>query len=282
MPTYANAASRCPSVTIVWPSGAAAAVSFTFDLDGEEAWIGMNPANASNPVVLSQGAYGPKVAVPLLLTLLARHAVTGTFFIPGRLAERYPERVREILAAGHEVAHHGYRHLAPAGLKVEEELDELRRGREVLERLGATVTGYRAPDWNLAEGSIDRLEAEGFVYSSNFMDDVVPYRHPGLRLVELPVHWVLDDAAHLWFSDADFTKAMATNEAVASIWAAEEVGIVGLGGLCIYTCHPQVIGRPGRLGLLEQAMARAAADPDVWVAPTGEIAAHAVQVLPSG
>ena len=56
-----------------WPGGARGAVAFTFDFDAEEVWIGDDPENANRPGVLSQGTYGAKVAVPLLLELLERH-----------------------------------------------------------------------------------------------------------------------------------------------------------------------------------------------------------------
>ena len=157
----------------------------------------MDADNASRPVVLSQGAYGPRVAVPLILEILERHGVTATFFVPGRLAERYPGRVRDIVARGHEVAHHGYRHVAPNGMSEADELDELRRGRHVLEGLGATVIGYRAPDWKVSPRTVELLGGEGFRYSSNFIDDVRPYRHPGSSVAELPVHWILDGCGSL-------------------------------------------------------------------------------------
>jgi peptidoglycan/xylan/chitin deacetylase (PgdA/CDA1 family) len=268
-------------VTFSWPHQARFAVCFSFDLDGEEAWLAMDPANVDRPVVLSQGAYGPRVAVWLLLDILARHGAPATFFVPGRIAERYPAVVRAVLAAGHEVAHHGYRHVAPASLSAEDEVHELRRGRDALEALGATVTGYRAPDWELAPDSLERIAAEGFSYSSNFMDDITAYRHPGLSLVELPVHWVLDDAAHFWFSNADWSRKMATNEEVGSIWGAEEAGIAGLGGVCMYTFHPQVIGRPGRLALFESLVLRAVSNPAAWVATATDVAAHAAVALPA-
>jgi hypothetical protein len=46
--------------------------------------------------------------VDLLLDLLAKHGVTGTFFVLGWIASRHPRVVRSIAAAGHEVASHGY------------------------------------------------------------------------------------------------------------------------------------------------------------------------------
>ena len=84
----------------MWPEGKRAAASFTFDFDAEEVWIGEDAENANRPGVLSQGTYGAKVAVPLILDLLERHGVTATFFVPGRVAERYPGRVLMLGFAG--------------------------------------------------------------------------------------------------------------------------------------------------------------------------------------
>jgi peptidoglycan-N-acetylglucosamine deacetylase len=257
----------------VWPQGARCAVSFTFDFDAEEVWIAEDPANSDKPGVLSQGTYGAKVAVPLILDLLARHAVRGTFFVPGRVAERYPERVREILAAGHEVGLHGYTHASPASLTREEEDAELARGLAALTALGARVEGYRSPSWDFSPDTLALVQRHGLRYSSNLMDDVRPYRHAGTPIVEVPVHWLLDDAPHFWFSGADWDRKIATNDEVRAIWAAELAGIRELGGCCVFTMHPQIIGRPGRLGFLDAFVASVGEMPDVWVATTGEIAA---------
>ncbi len=90
----------------MWPEGMHAAAALTFDFDAEEVWIGEDSENANRPGVLSHGIYGAKVAVPLILELLARHGVTATFFVPARVAERHPERARQIVEAGHGLAHH--------------------------------------------------------------------------------------------------------------------------------------------------------------------------------
>src|SRR5262245_6444156 len=151
-----------------WPNGARAAVAFTFDFDAEEVWLA-HPENVDRPGVLSQGTYGAKVAVPEILKLLERHGLGQTFFVPGRVAERHPGRVREILAAGHEVAHHGYTHTSPATLSPDDEESELVRGLEALRDLGADPVGYRSPSWEFSPATVGLLQKHGFAYSSNFM-----------------------------------------------------------------------------------------------------------------
>jgi len=45
-----------------------------------------------------------------VLAGLARAGAPAVFFVVGEQVVRYPELVREIAAAGHEIGVHGYRH----------------------------------------------------------------------------------------------------------------------------------------------------------------------------
>lgn len=257
-----------------WPEGARCAVAFTFDFDAEEAWIADDPANADRPGVLSQGAYAAKVAIPEILALLERAGVRATFFVPGRVAERHGERVAEIVAAGHELGHHGYTHTSPTELRRDQEEAELAKGLEVLRAFGAEVTGYRSPAWEFSPNTLRLLEVHGFAYSSNLMDDVRPYRHEGSSVVEVPVQWILDDAPHFWFGVDDWGKTIATTAHVRALWEEEFLGIRRIGGACVFTMHPQVIGRPSRLAFLEDFAGFVTGHDDVWVATTAEIASR--------
>ncbi len=224
--------------------------------DAEEVWIGEDPENANRPGVLSQGTYGAKVAVPLILALLARHHVQATFYIPGRVAERHPARVAAIAAAGHEIAHHGYTHTSPHTLTREQEEAELVRGLEILRGFGAEVTGYRSPSWDLSPHTLGLLHEHGIAYSSNLMDDIRPYRIEHPPLVEVPISWILDDAPHFWFDGASWAKTVS-------------------GGACVFTMHPQIIGRPSRLAFLDQFLSFVTGHSDVWVTTTAQIASRA-------
>ena len=257
----------------MWPEGKRCGFVMSFDFDAEEVWIGEDPGNASRPGVLSQGTYGAKVAVPVLLRLLERHGLRASFFVPGRVAERYPQRVRDILAAGHEVGHHGYTHTSPMSLTPKGEEDELLRGAEVLSGLGAEVVGYRSPSWEFSEVTLSLLTKHGFRYSSNMMDDIRPYRHADNDLVELPVHWVLDDAPHFWFDSASWNKTIRLPREVRELWDGEIAGIREMGGLVMLTTHPQIIGRPGRIEMLDELLSWVLSQDDIWVG-TGREAAE--------
>ncbi|MFT3863289.1 MAG: polysaccharide deacetylase family protein [Solirubrobacterales bacterium] len=257
-----------------WPAGCDSATCFSFDLDAEEVWLAEAGADR-RPGMVSMGTYGPTVALPMILELLARHEVTATFFVPGRVAERHPAALEAILGAGHEVGLHGYTHRSPVDLDRAEEERELELGLEALARVGARPEGYRAPNWEISVLTIALLEAAGFRYSSNLMDDIRPYLHADTEVVELPVHWLLDDAPFFWFSTDSFGRCIRSTAEAAAVIDEERAGLAAVRGLTLLTFHPQLIGRPGRLPLLERLIVDAVEDASVWVASAAEIAGFA-------
>lgn len=84
---------------------AALTVCLTFDVDGMSAWIGSVKSN--NPSVLSRGEF-TVVGTPRILNLLAKKHIQATFFIPGHTAYAFPDLVKQIRDAGHEIGHHGW------------------------------------------------------------------------------------------------------------------------------------------------------------------------------
>jgi peptidoglycan/xylan/chitin deacetylase (PgdA/CDA1 family) len=257
--------------------------ALTFDFDAEEVWIGEDPDNAMRPGVLSQGAYGARVGLGLILSLLADKGLQATFFVPGRVAERYPDQVRLILAQGHEVGAHGYTHRSPSDLSRDEEEEELAKALAVLRDLGAEPEGYRSPSWDFSAHTLALLAAAGLSYSSNLMDDIRPYRHSSFDIIELPVQWMLDDAPHFWFDGvASWTKKISAPSEVREIWEEEFLGIHELGGLTVLTVHPQIIGRPGRLRLLDGFMDFVTGTPGVEVVCARDAASHARRLLAEG
>jgi polysaccharide deacetylase family protein (PEP-CTERM system associated) len=109
--------------------------------------------------------------LPELLEMLAEARCSATFFVLGEVAERLPRRVREITAAGHEVASHGHLHLRACERSLEAFQADIERSKEILEDVtGEPVLGFRAPEWSLRSLGSARLPivAEtGFHYDSS-------------------------------------------------------------------------------------------------------------------
>jgi peptidoglycan/xylan/chitin deacetylase (PgdA/CDA1 family) len=90
---------------------------------------------------------GPHPAgTPAVLETLARRSATATFFLVGEQVERYPTVATEIVAAGHEVAVHGYRHRSQMRLLPSQFAADLERGIEVISEVnGKRPWLYRPP-----------------------------------------------------------------------------------------------------------------------------------------
>lgn len=92
---------------------------------------------------MSHQPYGPMVAVPKILRILAKQDVRATFFVPGFTAESYPDVVRAIVDGVHEIGHHGYLHEQMQGIDRETEARYLDRGLEALHRVAGVVPVQR-------------------------------------------------------------------------------------------------------------------------------------------
>lgn len=262
---------------VKWPNGAQCAVILTFDFDAETNWMSRDPSNVKRPGTLSQGTYGAKVGVPKLLELLKGEGLRGTFFVPGWVAENRRRPVEDIIAAGHEIGHHGYLHKWVDPDRPEEEVEELERGLEALKRsVGVKPQGYRSPAGETSLNIIHLLADKGFLYDSSLLDDVNPYRHvlsDGQQgPIELPWHWSLDDAPFM-LTSIKFHRPIFTNEHILTIWKDEFREIHRWGGLFTLTMHPQAIGRPSRLALLRDFIAFTRGFEGNWYATAAEVAA---------
>jgi polysaccharide deacetylase family protein (PEP-CTERM system associated) len=131
-----------------------------------------------------------ELQVLLLLELLAVRRARGTFFFLGCVGEEHPNLVRRVVAAGHEVASHGWNHVPVDRQDRAAFRQDARRSKQVLEDIGgAPVIGFRAPSFSMCPWAFDVLAEEGYEYDSSVC--------PGLRVdgrghlgAERHPHWV--------------------------------------------------------------------------------------------
>ncbi len=110
--------------------------------------------------------------VDRLLEICADSAIRCTYFVLGAIGEKYPEVVRRIHQAGHEVASHGSNHKSVHEMSRHELRADVQRSCGVLESLtGAKVRGFRAPSFSVDHDTLPRfyetLQACGLSYSSS-------------------------------------------------------------------------------------------------------------------
>ena len=245
-------------------------VCLTFDFDAISGFIARGQ---TSPSWISRGEFGPKSGVPRLIALFKKYGIRTTFFTPGHTIETYPAACEAVLAAGHEIAHHGWTHRPPTMLTRDEEEEEISRGNESIRKLtGRTARGYRSPTWDLTPHSVELFLKHGFAYDSSLMgDDYLPYyARQGdaiellepttfgreTPLVEMPIHWCVDDSPHFEFVRTETTVRQGLMNAsdVLENWINDYLYMRDTidWGVLTYTCHPFIIGRGHRMMMLEK------------------------------
>ncbi len=121
-----------------------------------------------------------------VLELFEAAHVKGTFFTLGWVAERYPQLIRRIVDAGHEIASHGYAHDRVFTFTPVQFAADIERSRKTIEDTsGALVSGYRAPSFSIDKRTPwahEILAEQGYAYSSS----VAPVRHDHYGWAEAP------------------------------------------------------------------------------------------------
>ncbi|RYF59573.1 MAG: polysaccharide deacetylase [Comamonadaceae bacterium] len=233
-------------------------VLLTFDLDAETLWSARNPD--AGPVWLSQGHYGPGVGLNRVLALLDKYSLSATFFIPGLVVKRYPAAIERILEAGFTVEHHSHTHTWIDSQDSDAEEEEFQLGLEaIVSATGRRPRGWRSPAGEMSNNSVRFLEKFGFDFSSNLFDADSPHLlYDGDRatsIVELPFAWALVDAPYFLYSNRLPGRSMSAPSAVLETWTREFDGISSeAGNHFMLAMHPQLIGRPSRMWVLEQSI----------------------------
>lgn len=148
-----------------------------------------------------------------LLEILAAANVTATFFVLGWVAERFPDLVRRIHSAGHELASHSYDHGLVYDKTPETFATDLRRARQAIgEATGVTVRGYRAPSYSVVDRSLwalDVLVDGGYDYDSS----IYPIRHDRYGIPTWPrhIHRVDRAGGSLWELPGSTVRHFGTN-----------------------------------------------------------------------
>ena len=250
-------------MTTPWHGGAAAVATLTFDVDAETPILAAGRHFADHLMTMSHQSYGPDVGVPRILHMLDELAVPATFFIPGWVAERRPGLARSIVDRGHEVAHHSYSHRSPTSMTAAQERADFERALDVFAAQDIEIRGHRAALWGATWQTPSLIAEHGLDYDSSLMGDDHPYqiRTDTTPIVELPVHWSLDDwEQYAYLPEPNIGTVIESPVKVAEMWRAE------LDAMCRYRClfnlcvHPFLSGRPSRIvalrGFIEYAMQR--------------------------
>jgi peptidoglycan-N-acetylglucosamine deacetylase len=262
-----------------WPGGARVAVALSFDSDHET--IPLRDGE-TRPGKLAQGEYGSRVGAARVLRLLERFGVPASFFMPAVSALLHPEEVRDYVAAGHEVALHGWIHESNTLLDPAEERELALRAADTLEKLSGTrPVGIRTPAWDFSDHTLAITRELGLRYDSSLMADDEPYElladGEPTGVVEIPVEWIRDDVPYLMLEYRGSLRTCPPPREVAGIWRDEFDAALDEGGLFQLTLHPHVIGHRSRMAVLRELLEHIDAHEGVWYATHAQVAEYVLE-----
>lgn len=243
---------------IQWPCQKRIAVMVTFDFDGELLRYSTSGKDQIAFPDYSRGQYGPHTGLHRCLDILKKQDINSTFFVPGFIAEKYPNEVQAIINDGHEIGYHGYMHDERMELSESEERINMMKSQQILEKMyKKKIVGHRAPFNSFHSFSYELMRQYDYLYSSVMKDCDWAYlkktsdkTHP---IVELPTDHCLDDYTYFYFSYSFPGKQSNHSvEDVFSIWKDTFDELADEGDkIMVLKLHPQLIGRSSRARMLD-------------------------------
>jgi peptidoglycan/xylan/chitin deacetylase (PgdA/CDA1 family) len=254
---------------------------FGIDVDAVAGWLG-SYGGQDSPFDISRGLFSGEVGTPRLLKLYDRYRIKTSWFIPGHSIETFPEQMRDVAQAGHEIGAHGYSHENPIAMSPRQEEDVLACSVELVEKLsGKRPRGYVAPWWEMSPVTAQLLLKHGFRYDhSQGHHDFQPYyarvgeswtkvdyRKPAAQwmkplsrglavdLVEISANWYLDDLPPMMFiKAAPNSHGFVSPRDIEQLWRDQFDWVYREYDWAVFplTIHPDVSGRPQVLLMLER------------------------------
>lgn len=266
-----------------WPNGANIAVSIglaleEFDFNSQIVQI-PRPGKA-NPFSLSYGDYGRRVGIWRLLDLLDDFGVRGNMSTNGKVGERFPDVVRAVADAGHEINAHGWvNDTLPDENDPNAQRKDIQRCFKVLsEAAGQRVVGWTGPGSAATETTFQTLVEEGFIWNGDEAADDLPYvkETDAGPLIVMPRTNMLHNDLGMW---------IVGKNPPSIIWDGfkdtfDELYAEGIGGYPKWTeitLHAHIAGRPTLMPTIRKCLRYAQDHGGVWFAPRRDIAKWAVE-----
>ncbi|MCQ2916766.1 polysaccharide deacetylase [Helicobacter pylori] len=248
-------------------------VAYGVDIDAVAGWLG-SYGGEDSPDDISRGLFAGEVGIPRLLKLFKKYHLPATWFAPGHSIETFPEQMKMIVNAGHEVGAHGYSHENPIAMSAKQEEDVLLKSVELITDLtGKAPKGYVAPWWEFSNITNELLLKHGFKYDHSLMhNDFTPYfvrvgdswskidysleakdwmkplvRGVETNLVEIPANWYLDDLPPMMFiKKSPNSFGFVSPRDIGQMWIDQFDWVYREMDYAVFsmTIHPDVSGRP--------------------------------------
>lgn len=282
-----------------WPGGARLAVQVVLNYEegaencvlhgdaASEAFLSELPGATPRPDVRHMSMesvydYGARVGVWRLARLFDRYRLPVTVFAAGMAAERHPQAVRALHAAGHEICAHGHRWIDYQYVPAEVEREHMRLAIAALR----DVTGERPLGWYTGRSSPNTrrlvVEEGGFLYDADDYSDDLPFwdRQHGRPHLVVPYTLDVNDMRFAttsgFGSGGQFLEYLKDSFEVLYAEGDRTPRMLSIG------LHCRLAGRPGRIAALERFLTWARGFEDVWWCRRIDIARHWHERHPSG
>jgi peptidoglycan/xylan/chitin deacetylase (PgdA/CDA1 family) len=257
--------------------------TFGIDVDAVAGWLG-SYGGADSPSDIQRGVWAGEVGTMRLLEMFRRYDIRTSWFVPGHSIETFPDQVRHIVEAGHEIGAHGYSHENPIAMSPEQEEQVLLRCIELIEKVsGRRPRGYVAPWWEMSNVTAKLLLEHGFRYdhSQGYRDFVPFYARTGdawttidyakpasewmkplqhgneIDLVEVGANWYVDDLPPMMFiKSSPNSHGFVNPRDIEQLWRDQFDWVYRELDYAVFpiTIHPDVGGRPQTLLMLERVI----------------------------
>jgi peptidoglycan/xylan/chitin deacetylase (PgdA/CDA1 family) len=269
-----------------WPGDRRVAVVFNV---AYEAWSDGKPPGLSpmgNPLppgafdsnALSWGSYGSERGIERLMDVLARTRIRASVMTSGILAQRFPETVRAIAAAGHEIVAHSWaQDIIPSTLTPGQVRADIARTTEILAKVaGVRPCGWISPRGTAAADSARFVVEAGYAWQGDAFDDDRPYLQTfenGNRIVAIPLTMEINDLPHaMRFGRSPRAFIELFDDLLGHSRKNKREAV-----MIDVTAHAHVYGRPNGAWAYEEIAIKTKKMKDVWIATREQIATHVLK-----
>jgi peptidoglycan/xylan/chitin deacetylase (PgdA/CDA1 family) len=267
-----------------WPGGSHVAVVFNIAYeawsDGKAPGIGPMgnplPPGTFDTNALSWGRYGQDTGIERLLRILDRTHHKASVMVSGILAERAPQHVKAIAAAGHEIVAHSYaQDIVPAMLSPEQDRENIRKTTAILEQVaGRRPRGWISPRGTPGASTIRQLIAAGYAYHSDVLDGDMPYAQvfDDGEIIAIPFTMDVNDLPHaMRFGRTPRQFLDSFSDYLSHTLRAPDWPII-----IDVTAHCHCYGRPGGAWAYEEIARQVRGRDDIWLTTHEAIADYVI------
>jgi peptidoglycan/xylan/chitin deacetylase (PgdA/CDA1 family) len=265
----------------IWPGNKRIAVFFrvAFEWWSDDKWPGIspmgNPLRQGFPDLNARGfgQYGYRRGIHRALEVLARHDVRATILVNGILAERFPDTVRKIADAGHDIVAHSYAmDVVPVYLNEAEERDNIRRTTEFIEKAaGVRPRGWISPRSTPSPRTVQLLIEAGYEWHGDTLNDDLPYvvKFGDKSIVAIPGTMDINDLPlYMRYGNSPRQMVDMFEDWLKYVRKYEHEAKIDP------TIHAHVFGRPAGIWAYDRIIEIAKEAKDIWIATRSEAAAH--------